>query len=347
MPVRVFAPRGDGDALLEADELVPVPCVALPFTSRRLALGLSSSAKYELRRFAPTLIHIHSANLPGLAALRWGRFHNVPVVATCHTPPGERLRGWPAPVRALAWRALRWFYGWCAEVYVPSASIAAELRANGVAVDILEAPSGVDVERFQPARRSLDWRHAMGMADEDVVVALGAGVTASERLAVFAEVLRDLQANGLRCRVLVIGEEMVGDAMRTRMRDAVFTGSLAAPELATALASADVYLDPGEGNAGECGALEAMASGVCVVVAESLANRDVVRNGVDGLVCGPEDRAGLALVVRRLVENASARANLRQSALRQAARYNREALLGAMLENYSRVLRRWPLRRGS
>jgi glycosyltransferase involved in cell wall biosynthesis len=104
-----------------------------------------------------------------------------------------------------------------------------------------------------------------------------------------------------------------------------------------------VFLDHGDPAAG-CGALEAMASGLAVVVADSPTNRDAVRDGVDGIVCRPDDRSAFALVVRRLVENPAARASLRRAAVRRAASYHRDVLLSGVIENYNRVLRRWPLR---
>jgi phosphatidylinositol alpha 1,6-mannosyltransferase len=339
VPVRVFAPVSATPMLAHAGELVPVPSVGLPHSPRRLALGLPPSAKRALRRFDPTLVHLGSSDLLGFAALRWAGLRGVPAVATCHAPPGDYLGALPGFVRWVAWGALRWFYRRCAEVYAPASSVADALRRNGVSASIVETPPGVNAEQFHPGRRSREWRHAMGIADGEVVVALAASPAGGQRLEMFADVLRDLAANGLKFRSLVVGEGRAA----VRLPGALFTGPLTADGLATAVASADLFLDPAEGGV-ECGTLEAMASGVPVVAADSVTNRDVVRNGVDGIVCRPDDRAGFALVVRRMVENPAARENLRQAALRRAAGYDRDVLLGDMIENYNRVLRRWPLR---
>jgi glycosyltransferase involved in cell wall biosynthesis len=344
VPVRVFAPASPVPAVPHAGELVPVSSVGLPHSQHRLALGLPPSAKRELRHFAPTLVHLGSADLLGFAALRWARLREVPVVATCPAPHGEYLGALPAVGRWAAWCALRWFYRRCAEVYVPATSVADELRGNGVTAEILETPPGVDAERFHPGRRSHEWRRAAGIGDDEVVVAFAPPPACGARLGMFADVLSDLQANGLKFRVLVVGGGQACAASRAKLRDVVATGPLSPDESATALASADVFLDHAEAGAAGCGVLEAMASGLPVVVADSPTNRDVVRNGVDGIVCRPDDRSGFALVVRRVVENPAARANLRQAAVRRAANYRRDVLLGAMVENYNRVLRRWPLR---
>ena len=268
----------------------------------------------------------------------------MPVVATCHTPPGEYLAAYPRFVRAVAWHALRWFYRRCAEVYVPASAVADDLRRNAVPATIVETPPGVNAEQFHPGRRSREWRHAMGIADGEAVVAFAVSGSCGPRLTMLAEVLRELAADGLKFRTLVLGNSHPRAEVRAKPPDALFAGARPGDELASAVASADLFLDTAEGGAVECGTLEAMAGGVPVVAADSATNRDVVRNGVDGIVCRPDDRAGFALVVRRLVENPAARENLRKAALRRAAGYHRDVLLGDMLENYNRVLRRWPLR---
>ena len=94
------------------------------------------------------------------------------MVATYHTHFAAYLKYYRVgSLEPLVWRLMRDFYRRCAEVYVAAASMADELRARGVEANYVEAPFGVDLRQFSPARRSLDWRRSLGIADHEVVIA--------------------------------------------------------------------------------------------------------------------------------------------------------------------------------
>ena len=82
--------------------------------------------------------------------------------------------------------------------------MADELRARGVEANYVEAPFGVDLRQFSPARRSLDWRRSLGIGDDEVVVAFVGRLVWEKGLGVFADALYVLQAEGLRFQVLVV-----------------------------------------------------------------------------------------------------------------------------------------------
>ncbi len=345
VPVKVFAPTPPRPTFQHEGDLVPVPSVGIPRTVYQLALGLPPSAKCELRRFAPTLVHLHTPDLLGVAALRWARHNGIPAVATCHAHFSNYLKHYRLGfLEPLAWWAQRQFYRRCAEVYAAAGSLADELRRHGIDANFAQAPFGVDTDQFNPGRRSMEWRRSVGIADDEAVVCFVGRLVWEKGLALFADVLNELQTNGVKFRALVVGDGPTRATLQAKLPGAVFTGPFTAEAIGRALASADVFFDPSATETVGCAAVEAMASGLPVVVAETTGSRDIVRNGVDGIVCPPEDRAAFSLVVRRLIENPVARENLRQAGLRRAGAFRWDTVLGDMLENYNRVLRRWPFR---
>jgi phosphatidylinositol alpha 1,6-mannosyltransferase len=339
VPVRVFAPTAPRPLFPHEGTLVPVPSVQIPNNPYRLALGLPPSARKELKAFAPTVVHLCTPDLLGFAALRWARLRRIPVVATYHTHFNGYLSyyrlGFLGPV---VWRIIRWFYRRCAELYVAAPSMADELRKHGVRANFVESPFGVDTARFHPGRRSAEWRRSHGIADDDVVVSFVGRLVWEKGLAVFADVLNKLRSDGVKFRTLVVGDGPARAEFRERIPHAVFTGSLAGDALATAYASSDVFLNPSASETFGCVTVEALASGLAAVVADAPGSRDIVRNGVDGIVCPPGDREAFGLVVRRLIENPAARSALRQAGVRRAAVYRWDAILAEMLESYQRVV---------
>jgi phosphatidylinositol alpha 1,6-mannosyltransferase len=345
VPVRVFSPVGKRPVFEHEGELVSVPSIGFPGNPYRLGLGLPPAAKRELRRFAPTLVHLCTPDWLGVSALRWARLHGIPAVTTFHTHFSSYLKYYRLGfLERLVWWAQRWFYRRCAEVYVAAPSMTEELRRHGVDANFTEAPFGVDPDQFHPGQRSMEWRRSIGVADDEVLVCFVGRLVWEKGLAMFADVLNGLKKDGVKFRALVVGDGPARAEMQARLPDAVYTGYLTDHDLARAFASSDVFFFPSASETFGCVTVEAMASGLAVVVADAAGSRDIVRNGVDGIVCPPNDRSGFSQAVRRLIESTPARENLRQQALRRAASYQWDIVLGDMLENYNRVLRHWPLR---
>jgi glycosyltransferase involved in cell wall biosynthesis len=344
VPVKVFAPTTARPLFRHTGELVSVPSVRIPQTPYRLALGLPPRIRKELHAFRPTVVHLCTPDLLGFATLRWARLHRLPTVATYHTHFTAYLKyyriGFLEPV---AWRLIRGFYHRCAEVYVAAASMADELRARGVHANFVEAPFGVDLEQFRPDRRSLHWRRSLGIPDDEVVVCFVGRLVWEKGLGVFADVLNALRAEGLRCRALVVGDGPARSGLQQRLPHAVFTGYLSAEALGTAFASADVFLNPSASETFGCVTVEALASGLAVVAADAPGSRDIVRDGVDGVLCPPEDRAAFTTAVGRLIENPAERLALGKAGIRRAASFNWDTVLAATLQSYERVIAHCPL----
>jgi glycosyltransferase involved in cell wall biosynthesis len=101
-------------------------------------------------------------------------------------------------------------------------------------------------------------------------------------LDVFAESILALIDRGVRHRVLVIGDGPAKDWFEQQLPEAIFTGQLTGSDLARAVASSDVLLNPSVTEAFGNVTLEAMACGLPVIAAEATGATNLVRNGVTG-----------------------------------------------------------------
>ena len=105
------------------------------------------------------------------------------------------------------------------------------------------------------------------------------------------------------------------------------------------LASADIFVFPGYQPEGlPLVILEAMAAGIPVVTTDTGAIRDVVVDGVTGLVVGKRDPAGLAAAIRRLVDSPELRAELgRAGRARYLAEFTEERCAGRLVALFDQV----------
>lgn len=338
--VRVYAPTAERPLFEHEGTLVSVPSVQIPGNPYRLALGLPASVRRDLREFAPTIVHLCTPDWLGFSALRWARFHKIPVVSTYHTHFSGYLKyyhlGFLDPV---VWQLIRWFYRRCDKVFIAAGSMATELKKHGVVANFIEAPFGVDTAQFYPARRSLEWRRSHGIADDEVVVSFVGRLVWEKNLAVFADVLNRLRADGVPFHTLVVGDGLARSGLEAILPRASYTGYLTNGELARAFASADIFFNPSASETFGCVTVEALASGLTVVAADAPGSRDIIRDGTDGVLCASDDREGFAREIRRLIENPLARAALRQRGLQRAASYRWDNVLEAMVQHYATMLR--------
>ena len=93
----------------------------------------------------------------GLTALAVARMLQLPIWGTYHTalPQYAQYLTDDGIMVDLMWKYIVWFYNQMDVVYVPSQSTAEELAAKGIDPDKMKVyPRGVDVERFNPAKRN-------------------------------------------------------------------------------------------------------------------------------------------------------------------------------------------------
>ena len=289
--VRIYSPTVKNPAFEAVGEVVSIPAIPIPGRSEyRLPIALPARVKRDLKEFAPNVVHVSSPDIVGHRAVTWARKQPIAAVASVHTRfetylSYYHLQAFEPDVRAI----LRRFYRRCEVVMAPAESTAAILRAQRMNRDIAIWARGVDREQFNPDARDLDWRRSQGIADDEMVIAFLGRLVMEKGLDVFVDSILTLIDRGVRHRVLVIGEGPARPWFEQQLPDAIFTRQLTGNDLARAVASADVLLNPSVTEAFGNVTLEAMACALPVIAAEATGNNSLVRHGMTGtLVEGAE-----------------------------------------------------------
>ena len=289
--VRVYSPMVKEPAFPATGDVVSIPAIPIPGRSEyRMPLALSRRARRDLAEFNPNVVHVSSPDIVGHRAVTWARRRRVACVASVHTRFDTYLAYYHLQaLEPLARDIMRRFYHRCEVVMAPAESTAVILRVQRMNRDIAIWTRGVDREQFNPERRDMEWRRAQGIDDDEMVIAFLGRVVMEKGLDVFADAIHAFAERGLRHRVLVIGEGPARPWFEQQLPDAIFTGELTGDDLARALASADLFLNPSITEAFGNVTLEAMACGLPVIAAEATGATNLVRNAVTGtLVDGTE-----------------------------------------------------------
>ena len=334
--VRVYSPIRPHSPANPGIELVSVPSIPIPFRSEyRLTLGLNRALREDLKRFKPTHVHISVPDKMGNEAERYAHSLKVPVVASMHTRFETYLRfyglGFLQP-----WfeRIQRRFYSHADLVLAPNNEIADELRAKGWAEQVAVWYRGVDQSLFNPKRRSRQWRRQHGFGDDDIVLLFFGRLVREKGLAEFAAVIEELRARGNPVRALFVGEGPERDRMEQELPDAVFTGHLDGEDLARAVASADILVNPSVTEAFGNVNLEAMASGLAVVSADVPSAQALITDRQSGLLVNPEEPKAYVEAVEGLIRKPRLRTAIAMAAVTASAAFDWNDLLGSVLDLY-------------
>lgn len=291
--------------------------VGIPFY-REMKMYVPRLAAYvnHARADRVGLLHLTTPGPIGLAALFVAHRLRLPMVGSFHTDLASYtslLSGSPRLGRLMN-EYLRWPYGRCARVFVPSVATATALDAARVArgKHVLWV-RGVDTVAFSPDRRSAALRESWtAPADTPVVIYLGR-LSREKGVLDFVAVAERLRSQRRAHKLVFVGDGPLRAELASRLPDAVCTGAVPHHAVGTYLASADVFAFPSRTDTAGNVVLEAQACGLPAVVRAEGGPRENVVPGqtaviaaatdefvvaIDGLLGNPVRRAGMGNAAR-------------------------------------------------
>jgi len=338
--VRVYSPTSRRPAFAPAGDLVSVPSLAIPGRAEfRAALGLPRRIADDVRAFAPNLVHVSAPDWLGTRAQRLARDLGAPIVASMHTR-FETYFQYYGLGRLRRWAVDRQRAFYCASdlVLAPNEPSRRDLGAMGVPPDRIGIWSrGVEHDLFNPARRDLAWRRDQGYADEDIVILFFGRIVREKGIGCFADTIRELRRRGLAVRPLVVGDGPARGGMAAQIGNLVFTGHLEGEELARAVASADILLNPSLTEAFGNVNLEAMAAGLAVVSADVGSASAIITDRKDGYLVDPEP-ATFADAIIRLAHHPATRRRIARNAVAVARAYRWDNILDDVIRAYRELV---------
>lgn len=334
--VLVIAPSStspDESGLEDNIRVVRLTSVPLAgYSSVRVAVGGVSRVRKILADFVPDIIHLASPFELGWRAMRAAATLGIPVVAVYQTDiPGYAARYGVPLLENWAWQRVRNIHCSAARTLAPSTSAVRQLQAHGVpGVHLWRR--GVDTARFHPRRRSSSFRAGVAPAGGKLIGYVGR--LAAEKQVEDLRVLADI-ANA---RLVIIGDGPLRPALESALPGAHFTGFLGGEELATAVASLDLFVHPGELETFGQTIQEAMASGVPVVATGRGGPLDLVDPSRTGWLYDPGNLAQLRSRVVDLIGDDAKRSAFSEAAFARVQGRTWPVLCELLLQHYDETI---------
>ena len=303
--VLVVAPEG-GPAKYAGAPVVGVRTFSMPlypdgngYPPKRVSLPGPALAT-ALRLFRPDVIHAINPVLLAAGAVAFARGRKLPLVASYHAHLPVYTHCYHLGLLEPAgWRYVRALHN-RAHVNLATSHATVDLLAQHGIERLAHWPYGVDTERFHPRMRRASWRSRLSGGRDERLLLLYVGRLAKEKS---VEQLVEAVRGRDDVVLAVVGDGPMRDRLKRSFRGTptTFLGFLHGTELAHAYASADVLLQPSQTETLGLVTLEAHASGLPVLAADSPTARELIEEGVDGMRYDPGRRGSLAGWVDRLI----------------------------------------------
>jgi phosphatidylinositol alpha 1,6-mannosyltransferase len=262
------------------------------YTEVRIATTSATTLRRRIDEFEPDVIHLASPMILGGRAMVAAQKAGVPTVGVYQTDiPGYTARYGMPFLESASWQLLRDVHNRATLTLAPSTATREQLLAHGIERVHLWR-RGVDTSLFSPSLRSQRLRARYAEPGEKLVVYVGR--LAPEKQVADLRVLHDMPG----VRLLIVGDGPERDALRREMPRARFAGFRSGTDLAAHLASADLFVHPGELETFGQTIQEAMASGLPVIAPRRGGPVDLVAPSRTGWLYTPgmldelRDRAG-------------------------------------------------------
>jgi phosphatidylinositol alpha-mannosyltransferase len=341
--VHIVAPSSQDEAELVSSLDAPIHrigrVVSIPANGSvaRITLSLRSylQAKQLLQEQQFDLIHLHEPLMPALP-LTVLRHSNAINVGTFHAFRNTPLTYfYSKPILRPFFKKL---HG-----HITVSSAAREFVGEYFPADYRVIPNGIDFPRFfnrYPALPEFD--------DARPTVLFVGRLEKRKGLKFLLRAWSKVLERQPDARLVVVGRGRPLEGYRRfaarqgwTPRDVVFAGYVPSEDLPRYYQACDVFCAPNTGQESfGIVLLEAMAAGAPIVASDIPGYRDVVSNGVQGLLVEPQNPGALADGICRLLANPEVRASMRRAGQAKAQAYDWPTVATQVLDYYSEVLER-------
>lgn len=311
--------------------------------------GVPRTLRRLVETLRPDVVHAQDHFTMGRAAMHAAAAGGVPIVATNHFLPDNLMPYVPSVIRPVlstaAWWDFRRIYAAADLVTAPTPTAARLAHEHGLARDVETVSCGVDVHHFRPRPdQAVMARSVLGVPDLPTVGYVGR-LDAEKRLEDLVRAVALLVADQPVQLVMAGTGSQLGKLRHLAGTAGVagsvhFLGYVPDSMLVDVYTAADVFCMPGVAELQSIATLEAMASGLPVVLADAVALPHLVSSGQNGYLYRPGDVTGLADKLRTVLSSPGLRSAMGVTSRLMAERHAVELTIARFEEIYAGLVRR-------
>ncbi len=199
-------------------------------------------------------------------------------------------------------------------------------------------PNGIDISRFGNGGDRATIRRALGLPDDAVIGMCTARLARQKGHSWFITAANPVLTRFPKLHFVLVGDGPLRKEMTEQVRGTGLEGRVLLlgerTDVSELLAGSDLFVLPSLWEGMSLALLEAMASGLPVIATDVSGTRQVIRDGVDGLLVTPQDRGALQTALIELLTNPVRAKGLGQAARARVESFTIEKRARAYLDLY-------------
>jgi len=339
--VYVFAPKQIGKEVKKEKRTFyysgipfkPYPSYTVPL------LPLPPIAK--ISEIKPEIIHCHGIALLSFTGLEASKLFDIPCASTFHTyfpkalhyiPLGEKLK---KPTKRMINAYIKFFLNHSNVAIAPSRFIKNKLEKMGIK-NVEYVPNGIDIKKFEKGNgRRI--RRKYGIKDNENLVLYLGRLAKEKNIDLLIKAFSLIKKREIKLMISGTGpeEEKLKSLAKKLKVNVIFTGFVKDEEIADYYAACDIFCIPSSFETQGIVAIEAMASGKGVLALDSMALKEVIKNGKNGLLFKKSPKE----LSEKILISLEKKEDYREEALKTAKEYSIENTTKKLLDIYEKVTR--------
>ena len=264
------------------------------------------------------VIYAATPGVLGIVAFLIAKILNLPFVTTFHTDIPEYIYKYTEDhiAKDITWKLLSALYNNSTKILSPSFCYKEILKENNIKEELIEVFSrGVDLQKFNPSYKNPNFfgKFDPSYNGEKIVLYVGR-VSKEKEIDTFIEVANRMK-NRKDVKFVIVGDGPYRKEAEKKAENVIFTGYLEKETLSTVYASSDIFLFPSTTETFGNVILEALASGLPVLISDKGASKENVIDNITGFVIEGNKIEKYVEIMEKLLANNDYYLGIRENAL--------------------------------
>jgi glycosyltransferase involved in cell wall biosynthesis len=294
-------------------------------TSKRISLSGYPLIKFSFKNLRiikksikkSDIIFVQGPALLSYLSIYYGHRYNKTTIFYTHTIAWELFEKFAPPIlNKFLNKIVKWFsifsYNRCAEILVPYKKLQTYLKKLGVKSPVEVAKLGVDISKFSPTENKTYFKNKIGIPGSKKIIGYVGRMSKEKNAQILYEAFKRLD-NQENLHLLMVGDGPEDQTSKFRkLKNCTVTGFR--NDIESYVKAMDIFVMPSLTETTSLATLEAMATGIPVIVSKVGFIKDYVRKNHNGQFFPKNSSKILAIKLSKLLNDPEMREKLGKNA---------------------------------